>query len=329
MINVYRRVALALLGVLGCVAAVDLSLRALAPFELHRDWEHPLIAAKEQLYEKFARSGVDVLLVGSSLSMNLDAKRLSELSGRRVFNGSVAGLTAAGIAAVVETAYTPIQTPKLVIYPLSMRDIRGGRAFQMPPFSSHKMRAVRAPNWQSKIEIAAENASYLFRIRRQLRHSLVSDEHEERIAALDEYGTRGHARHQLPQRLRNRAYARKYFNKLLQEQEASQDTDNAKELVRMIQANRKNGVHTVLVNMTLSPAALKGKQRKRYAKYLKQLEAVAKREGVPLYDALDDLKLSNEYFNDYVHVGAKGDKKVEDYLVRIIRRHLEVTHAGY
>ena len=75
--------------------------------------------------------------------------------------------------------------------------------------------------------------------------------------------------------------------------------------------------------MAISPAALEGDLQSRYERYLAELESLAKRLDVPLYDALGELKSSNAYFNDFVHVGAKGDKKVEDYLVPIIMRHLD------
>lgn len=323
MTSLFRRVALSLAGTVALIVAADLTLRAIAPFPLHRDWEHPLIAAKERLYTTFAQREVDVLIVGSSLSMNLDAKRLSDATKRRVFNGSVAGLTAAGIAAVMAEAYAPTRKPRLVIYPLSMRDMRGGDAFAMPPFLSHKMREARPANWQSRLEVAVEDASYLFRVRRQLRHELVSNEQEEEIAPLDAHGTRNHTRHNLESRLKNKAYAKKNYEKLLRAKESSATTSNAEELVEMIEGNRRDGVQTVLVNMTISPAALQGELRSRYEKYLTDLERLANRADVPLYDALGDLKLSNAYFNDFVHVGAKGDKKVEDYLVPIILRHLD------
>lgn len=323
--NSVRSAALSILAVVACVVAVDVGLRVLAPIELHRDWDHPLIAAKERLYEKFAEQDVDVLIVGSSLAMNLDAARLEKLSNRRVFNGSVVGLTAAGVSAVMQVGYAAIRNPKLVIYPLSMRDLRGGRAFEMTPFFSHKMRAARPAGWQGELEVALEDVSYLFRIRRQVRHFLVSEEREQqldRIAKLNEHGMRGHAPHQLRRRLGNKAYKNEVFSRLVREEQATASTDNATELVKMIEANKRNGVETVLLNISISPAALAGRQKKRYKKYLSELRALAKRADVPMYDALGDLELSNGYFNDFVHLGAKGDKKVEDYLLPIIERHL-------
>lgn len=318
-----RRVLQCLAGVLLCVLVAELGLRALQPFDLHRDWEHPLIAAKEERYTKFARRDVDVLIVGSSLAMGLDAKRLSELTKRRVFNGSIAGLTAAGVAAVMAEGYAPIGKPKLVIYPLSMRDIRGGDAFSMLPFFSHKMREARPSNWQGKLEVAVEDVSYLFRVRRQIRHSLVTAEKEERIVPLDDFGTHKHVGHRLNARLRDKAYARKTYNKLVHARLASATSPNAEELSEMIEFNRANGVETVLVNMPISPAAMDRRLAKHYKTYMAEVRKFAKRVDVPFYDALGKLKLDNAHFNDFVHVGPKGDKRVEDYLLAIIERHLD------
>lgn len=315
------RVARALAGIIACIVAVDLLLRAIAPFELHRDWEHPVIAAKERLYSKFAKKGVDVLIVGSSLSMNLDAKRLSKLTEHRVFNGSVMGLTAGGVAAVMTEGYAAIRKPKLVIYPLSMRDFRPGDAL-MQPFLSHKMREARPGNWKGKLEVSVENVSYLFRVRRQLRHSLVSDAREQKVPRLDAYGTRPHTGHNLNARLRSKGWVKRKYPPVLRYKEASTTTFNALELVNMIEANRRNGVQTVLVNMAISRAAVDGELGNHYERYLAELEAMARRLDVPLYDALGELNLNNDHFNDFVHVGAKGDRKVEDYLVPIIKRHL-------
>jgi lysophospholipase L1-like esterase len=321
--NRSRRVALSLLGIFACVLAADVGLRVLEPYELHRDWEHPVIGAKEALYEKFSNSDVDALIVGSSLTMNLDAKRIGEASGYRVFNGSIAGLTASGISAVMREAYAPTRKPRLVIYPLSMRDLRKReRPFDRPPFLSHKMRAERPVTWQDRVEIEAERVSYLFRIRRQVRHDLLEDEREQRTFPLDAYGTRNHARHLLQARLKNPRFLKEYYRDMASEGEAFGDTADADELTKMIRANKRDGIQTVLVNMVLSPAAISGKLARHYKTYVKQSKALAKREGVPWYDAHDELDLSNAYFNDLVHTGAKGDKRVEDYLVTLIQRHL-------
>jgi hypothetical protein len=321
--------ARAVLAVLLCVVAVDVGLRKLAPFELYSDWEHQQIAYKQDKFRSFVDGGgVDVLLAGSSVIMNLDAKRLGRRTHARVFNGGIGSGNPTAMGAILSHMYYPLGKPKVLVYGVSARDLRdSGDAFDQPPFFSNKMRTIRAETWQERLEAAFERVSYLFRIRRQVR-DLAHRGEIPRGAEIktDAYGSRKHrsnglkhslnARGQFPP---NYAYRSRYNH-----YRVDLAKGHARQLVSLIEQNEALGIKTVLVNVPLSPAGMTlfDRPEEDYRTYLAALAEVARLTGVELFDAHGDLQLTNADFGDADHMGGRGDQKTEDYLVPVIARHL-------
>lgn len=325
----WRAAVLALLLGLLCLIAADFGLRWLVPFELHEDWEHQQVAYKEARFKQFARKKrVDVILAGSSVIMDLDAKRLSRAVRGSVFNGGIGSGNPTAMGAILEHMYFAIEKPKLVVYGVSARDLRDtGDPYDQPPFYSHRMRAVRAKNWQERLEVRVERFSYMFRVRRQLRDLAQRGELARGTEIkTDEYGSRPHKTHRLVSSLKGKhefpadyAYRSRYRNYRI-----DLETGHAHQLVTLIRKNRERGIRTILVNVPLSPAAMTLFDRREadYRLYLRSLREVARRAGVELHDAHSELALGNRDFYDADHMGSRGDRALEGYIEPLIQREL-------
>jgi hypothetical protein len=312
------------------VALIDLGLRYVAPFELHDDWEHQQVAWKQEKFRKFvAARRVDVLIAGSSVSMNLDAKRIGQRARASVFNGGIGGANPTAMAAILEHMYLPMARPRLLVYALSARDLRDTDEdpYDQPPFYSHRMRAIRAQTWQQRLEVAAERYSYLFRVRRQLRDLAQRGERPKGVEiATDDFGSRKHRPNRLIASLKGREefpadypYRSRYRGYRVDLQKGQ-----AHQLLALIEHSKSLGIAVILVNVPLSPAAMTlfDHPEPDYQLYLQSLREVARRAGVELYDAHGELQLGNADFGDADHMAKRGDVKTENYLGRIIAQQL-------
>lgn len=328
----WRTAALTLLLGLLCLAAADFGLRWLAPFELHDDWEHQQVAYKEARFRKLAqKQRVDVILAGSSVIMSVDAKRLTRAVRGTVFNGGIGSGNPTAMGAILEHMYFPIEKPKLVVYGVSARDLRDlGDAYDQPPFYSHRMRAIRAKNWQERLEVRVERFSYLFRVRRQLRDLAQRGELARGTEIkTDEYGSRQHKAQRLVSSLQGKAefppdYA---YRSRYDRYHIDLENGHANQLVTLIRKNRERGIETILVNVPLSPAAMTLFDRRDadYQLYLRSLREVARRAGVELHDAHSDLGLGNRDFYDADHMAKRGDQALAEYIEPLIERALRTA----
>jgi len=319
-----------LLAVLAFVVAADLALRRLSPFELYDDWEHQQIAYKEAKYRAFvARRRAEVILTGSSVIMDLDARRMGKQAHARIFNGGIGSGNPTSMTAVLEHAYYPYGKPRLVVYATSARDLRDNDPdpYNQPPFFSHRMRSIRAKKWQERVEVALERYSYLFRIRRQLRDLAHRGELPQGVKIkTDDYGSRKYKPQHLVATLKGRtdfpadyAYRSRYDHYRIDFEHG-----HVRQLISLIERNRADGIETILVNVPLSPAAMSLFDRREadYETYRAALREVARRANVPLYDAHGELALTNRDFYDADHMAKSGVRQTEDYLSPIIAEHL-------
>jgi hypothetical protein len=318
------------LAVLVLVTVADLSLRLWTPFELYDDWEHQQIAWKQGKFRDFvARRPVDVLLVGSSVIMDLDAKRVGQRARAAVFNGGIGGANPTAMAAIVEHLYLPMAKPKLLVYALSARDLRDTDEdpYDQPPFYSHRMRAIRAKTWQERLEVAVERFSYLFRVRRPLRDFVQRGELPAGVEiTTDDYGSRRHKPSNLLASLKGREeFPADYpYRSRYRDYRIDRRRGHARQLRALIKRCRSLGIKVVVMNVPLSPAAMSLFDRRDadYRFYLKTLHAIAARAGVELYDAHSELQLGNADFGDADHLGRRGATKTEKYLAAIVAQHL-------
>lgn len=89
-------------------------------------------------------------------------------------------------------------------------------------------------------------------------------------------------------------------------------------LEQIIRLTRRQGIGLVLFNPPVTRAYRRAMYRPdEYARYLRYVEEISRREGIPFHD-LDDgrLQLTPADFHDFGHLNAAGAEKVSRYMAR-------------
>lgn len=309
--------------------AIDILIRHWEPFELYNGWEHQQVDIKQTTYKKYVNKykHVDVLIFGSSITMNLSAKRIAVKSKKYVFNGGIGGLVPETASTIFQFAYMPIKKPKTIIYGISPRALKDPKHIKRgvkAPLKSFNVRVETASTLTEKAEIFFEKYSYIFRIRRNFRDYIIrGGTPKTTTIKIGEFGSRrSFGRGGLHNLLNKKGEFPKnyYYRSRYSNYQINIAHGETAELIGFINDMESKGIDVILIDFPIAPACnlLFDNPIKNLEAYREAINHIISESKVRYFNAGNDLQLGNEHFANPDHLGMSGDRKVEDYIIDIL-----------
>lgn len=319
---------------------LDITLNFFAPVNLYGGWEHQQAYVKMQNLKNYSeKTQIDVLLYGNSVVMSLDPALIEQKWQKENihgFNAGIGGIVPETALFILRNGIFPTVKPRLIIYFIGPRDLRDRNIPKRysSPMTSHIGRRVFASTIIEKLEVYAENISYIFAARRSIRDYITRGQlPETTLITADKRGFWKQTTSNISNKLNgkgvfpaNDSYRTRYNHYQIK------DGGEYSELISMIELAESENIDFILVNMPISPAcfSLFDRPQEDYQLYQSALKQVINKTGVKFYDMHADLELKNVDFSNADHLNMKGDEKVIEYINKSILHDYFVAHAiGY
>jgi hypothetical protein len=305
------------------LAALDTAMWAWDPFGLRSGWDIPWVKAKIEGARRTCREKgrIDVMLLGSSIGLNIDVGLWEEAcGGRRVFwNASVGSQQPDFARQLFERVYYPETRPTHVIYVVSIPAL-SGPVGDSPLYNSVMGRRFAARTLRERAVALLERVSYLFRCRQHVRRLIVWGRQPDETPFLhDDHGSNfPTVRRLTPDEVASGKYRGTFH---FESPFRALDEGRFGELVRLGNFCRDHGVEFVIASQPMSPNAatfLKSPATEiaDYKAALQRLRSL----GFRVIDMDKAVPVTDRDFSDPVHPNRWGGFRMTDNLYQEVIR---------